>query len=86
MTRKLFGLLSVVAVATMMTAACSQSDAGISTAVKSKLAADDTVKGDVDGPAARDRAVELARATKGVRDVVDVLTLAPPPAPTSGIA
>ena len=30
--------------AAMMTAACSQSDAGITTAVKSKLAADDTVK------------------------------------------
>jgi len=99
--QKLFGFLGVIAVATMMTTACAQSDAGITTAVKSKLAADDTVKayridvdtkdkvvtlrGDVDTPAARARAVELARATNGVRDVVDVLTLAPPPAPTSGI-
>ena len=85
-----------------MTAACSQSDAGITTAVKSKLAADDTVKayridvdtkdkvvtlkGEVDTAAARERAVEIARATDGVRDVVDVLVLAPAPAPTSGVA
>lgn len=103
MTRqKLFGFLGAIAVATTMTAACAQSDAGITTAVKSKLAADDTVKayridvdtkdkvvtlkGDVDTPAARDRAVELARATNGVRDVVDVLTLGPAPAPTTGVA
>jgi hyperosmotically inducible protein len=85
-----------------MTAACSKSDAGITTAVKSKFAADDTVKayqinvdtkdrivtlkGEVETPAARDRAVELARATDGVRDVVDVLVLAPPAVPTSGVA
>jgi len=103
MTRqKLFGFLGAIAVATTMTAACAQSDAGITTAVKSKLAADDTVKayridvdtkdkvvtlrGDVDTPVARDRAVELARATNGVRDVVDVLNLAPPAAATSGVA
>ena len=79
-----------------MTAACSQSDAGITTAVKSKFAADDTVKayridvdtkdkvvtlkGDVETAAARERAVEIARATEGVRDVVDALVLAPAPA------
>ena len=102
MTRKkLLGFLGVVAVATAMTAACSKSDAGITTAVKSKFAADDTVKayridvdtkdkivtlkGEVDTAAAKDRAVELARATEGVRDVVDVLVLAPAPAPTSGV-
>jgi osmotically-inducible protein OsmY len=78
----------VFAVATV---ACSQTDAGITTAVKSKLAADDTVKasqidvdtkgqivtlnGKVDNPAARSRAVELAKSTKGVLDVVDRLTV-----------
>ncbi len=97
-----FGVIAVAAVAATMTAACGQTDAGITTAVKSKLVADDTVKayridvdtkdkvvtlkGDVDSRAARDRAVELARATDGVREVVDVMVLAPAPAATSGIA
>jgi hyperosmotically inducible protein len=96
-----FGWLGAVAVATTMTAACSQSDAGVTTAVKSKLATDDTVsayridvetkdrvvtlKGEVDTAAAKDRAVELARTTSGVRDVVDVLSIAPAAAPTTGI-
>jgi hyperosmotically inducible periplasmic protein len=102
MTRKtILGFLGVVAVATVMTAACSKSDAGITTAVKANFAKDDTVKayqinvdttdkvvtlkGEVDTAAAKDRAVELARATDGVRDVVDVLVLAPAPVPTSGV-
>jgi hypothetical protein len=70
-------------------AACAQTDAGITSAVKSKLAADDTVKayqvdvdtadhvvtltGDVNTSLARERAVEIARATDGVRDVIDQL-------------
>src|SRR5262245_37398489 len=85
---------AVLAVATV---ACSQSDAGITTAVKSKLAADDTVKayqinvdtkrqivtlnGKVDDARARTRAIELAKATKGVLDVVDNLTVASAAAP-----
>ena len=100
--QKLFSFLGVAILASAMTVACSKSDAGITTAVKSKLAVDDTVKayridvdtkdkivtlkGEVDSAAAKDRAVELARATEGVRDVVDVLVLTPPPAATSGIA
>ncbi len=100
--QKLFGFLGIVAVAAAMTTACAQTDAGISTSVKSRLAADDTVKanridvdtkdkvvtlrGDVDTPAARDRAVEVARATSGVREVVDVLKVAPAAAATSGVA
>jgi hyperosmotically inducible protein len=100
--QKVYGVLGVVAMATMMTAACAQSDSGITTAVKSKLAADDTVKaynidvdtkdrvvtlrGDVGTAAARERAVELARATEGVRDVVDVLAVGPAAAPTTGVA
>ena len=103
MTRKkLLGFMSVIAVATALTAGCSKSDVGITTAVKSRFAKDDTVKayqinvdtkdkvvtlrGEVETAAARDRAVELARTTEGVRDVVDVLVLAPSPAPTSGVA
>ena len=100
--QKVFGFLGIIAVAAAMTTACAQTDAGISTSVKSRLAADDTVKayridvdtkdkvvtlrGDVDTPAARDRAVEVARATSGVRDVVDVLKVGPPAAATSGRA
>ena len=75
------------ACALVFTVACGQTDAGITTAVKSKLAADDTVKayqvdvdtdnhvvtltGDVNTSLAKDRAVEIARATDGVRDVID---------------
>jgi hyperosmotically inducible periplasmic protein len=102
MTRqKFFGLLGAVAMATTMTAACAQSDAGVTTAVKSKFAADDTVKahtinvdtkdrvvtlkGEVDSDATRAQAVTLARTTDGVRDVVDALVVTPKPAATTGI-
>lgn len=81
--------------------ACSQSDPGITTAVKSKLAADDTVKayridvdtkdrvvtlsGEVDNAAAKARAVEIARATDGVRDVVDRTAIVAGVTPPGGI-
>jgi len=73
--------------------ACAASDPGITTAVKSKLAADDTVKayqidvdtqggvvtltGAVETQAAKDRAVQLARETDGVSRVDDRLTVDP---------
>jgi hyperosmotically inducible protein len=105
MTRqKLFGWLSAVAVAAAMvsmTAGCAQTDPGITTAVKTKLAADDTVrandinvdtkngvvtlKGEVQSAAAKTRAIELAKATNGVRDVVDAITVTPAATPTTGI-
>ena len=82
------------------TVACSQSDAGITTAVKSKLAADDTVKaykvdvdtqnkvvtlsGDVDTSAQKEHAVVIARNTRGVADVIDNLRVNPTAA-TSGV-
>jgi osmotically-inducible protein OsmY len=82
------------------TVACSQSDPGVTTAVKSKLAADDTVKayqidvdtndrvvtlsGTVETSAQKAQAVILARQTNGVRDVVDHLTIDPAVAPTTG--
>ncbi len=100
--QNLFGFLGAILVAASMTTACSQSDAGITTAVKTKFAADDTVKayridvdtkdkvvtlkGDVETAAARERAVEIAKATEGVRDVVDAMVLAPATAPTTGVA
>lgn len=97
--KKFFGWLGAVALAAS-TVACAQSDPGITTAVKSKLAADDTVKayqinvdtkdrvvtlkGEVSTEAAKLRAVEVARATEGVRDVVDTLTVTTPATPTTG--
>ena len=92
------GAISAVVLA--FTVACSQTDAGITTAVKSKMAADDTVKaykidvdthnkvvtlsGDVDTSAQREQAVVLARNTKGVADVIDRLRVNPTAA-TSGV-
>jgi hyperosmotically inducible protein len=80
--------------------ACSQSDPGVTTAVKSKLAADDTVKayqidvdtkdrvvtlsGTVETTAQKDQAVIIARQTDGVRDVVDQIAVSPVAAPTTG--
>jgi osmotically-inducible protein OsmY len=71
----------------VMTVACGQTDAGITTSVKSRLAADDTVKayqidvdtregvvtlsGNVENVAAKEEAVRIARETSGVTDVVD---------------
>jgi hyperosmotically inducible periplasmic protein len=89
------------AVLAAATVACSHSDAGITTAVKSKLAADDTVKayridvdtksrvvtlnGKVDNARARSRAVEIAKATEGVADVVDNLTVVAGVTPPGGL-
>jgi hyperosmotically inducible periplasmic protein len=71
--------------------ACSQSDAGITTAVKGKLAVDSqvhsseinvdtkdgvvTLTGNIDSQQAKDRALKLARETKGVRDVQDMISV-----------
>jgi hyperosmotically inducible periplasmic protein len=98
--RRLTGF-GAIALAASLTFACAQSDPGITTAVKSKMAADDTVKsyridvdtkdrvvtlsGAVDTPDARTRAVEIARGTEGVRDVVDQLVVSPGATPTTGV-
>ena len=74
---------------TVMAVACSQTDTGITTNVKTKFATDDLVKaheinvttdhgvvtlsGDVETRAMEERAVQIARDTKGVRDVVNNL-------------
>jgi hyperosmotically inducible protein len=79
----------VAAGALVMSVACSKTDAGVTTVVKTRLAADDTVKayqinvttqnhvvtlkGDVETSAAKDRAIEIARNTEGVTDVIDQL-------------
>jgi|SRR5687768_16501295 osmotically-inducible protein OsmY len=80
--------------------ACSQSDPGVTTAVKAKLTADDTVKayqidvdtkdrvvtlsGNVETAAAKEQAVKIARQTDGVRDVVDQIAVNPDAAATTG--
>ena len=85
------GMLFSAAGLAFMTIACAQTDAGITTAVKTKLAADDTVKayqidvdtangvvtltGIVEVPAAREKAVTITRGTDGVKDVVDHISV-----------
>ena len=92
--------LAAAALATL-TVACGGNDPGITTAVKAKFAADDVVKaykidvdtrdrvvtltGAVDSSQAKQRAVEIARATDGVNNVVDNLTVSPGATPTTGI-
>ena len=94
--KRLAGLIAAAAFAV----ACGQTDAGITTAVKSKLAADDTVKayqvdvdtqnkvvtlrGEVDSPAAETMALQIARDTDGVRDVIDEIRVVQV-APTTGV-
>jgi osmotically-inducible protein OsmY len=97
--RRFTGGLAIVVAA--LSFACANSDPGVTTAVKAKLAADDTVKayridvdtkdrvvtltGAVDNSAARERAVQLARATDGVNNVIDNLTVSPAATPTTGV-
>jgi osmotically-inducible protein OsmY len=102
MNRKSSVLLAIVAgFALVLAGACALSDAGITTKVKAKLAADSTVKatqinvdtkdkvvtlsGTVDNEAAKTQALALARGTEGVSDVVDNLTLTAPAQAQSGI-
>jgi hyperosmotically inducible periplasmic protein len=93
--------LAVLVCAAGLAVACGQSDAGITTSVKSKLAADDTVKayeinvdtqnhvvtltGTVESAVAKEQAIRIARDTDGVRNVVDNLTLNETAA-TSGVS
>ena len=93
-------LMSGFAACLIVAVGCGQTDPGVTTAVKSKLAADDTVKayqinvdtaegvvtlsGTVETPAAKNQAVLLARETNGVRDVVDHITVNPEAAATTG--
>jgi hyperosmotically inducible protein len=83
--------LAVLLCVAGLTVACGQTDAGITTAVKSKLAADDIVKayqidvdterrvvtltGEVQTSVAKDQALKLARETDGVQDVIDKLAV-----------
>ena len=85
-------LVGACAVA-LATVACGQTDAGITTSVKNKLIADDLVKarqinvdtadkvvtltGEVRTDAEESRALEIARSTDGVRDVIDQINVVP---------
>jgi len=94
--RNAWALCAAIAVTA---AACGATDPGITTAVKTKLAADDIVKaheinvdtsegvvtltGTVPSAAAKDRAMAIARETDGVRSVVDRLAVVAPPEPSA---
>lgn len=102
--------LVVLVVGLSLVMSCASTEVGITTAVKAKLAADDVVKasqievkenhgvvtltGNVDSGEAKDRALQLARNTKGVTSVVDMIAArtdsgtgnAPDPARTVGEA
>lgn len=100
MLRSNLGRAAAALAFAFMTAACAETDTGITTAVNARLAADDevstynidvdttdsvvTLTGEVDNARARERAIDLARNTDGVRDVVDRLTVANDATPTSG--
>jgi hypothetical protein len=86
-------LLARVSALALVAVACGRTDAGITTALKSKLVADDTVKarqisvdtkdhvvtltGEVRTQAEKDKAEQIARSTDGVRDVVDQIAVVP---------
>ncbi|HEX4826317.1 MAG TPA: BON domain-containing protein [Candidatus Polarisedimenticolaceae bacterium] len=105
--RKVSWLAPIAAV--LLTAACAHTDVGITTKVKTKIAVDDTVRdskivvttengvvtltGNIDSADAKARALALARETKGVvevRDMIEVRTAstrgeAPEPDRTIGV-
>ena len=97
MTRRFMGCS--FAAGMIFTLGCAQTDPGITTSVKSKLAADDTVKahridvdtrdgvvtltGTVNTATAEAQALTLARQTNGVRNVVDQITITLEPQPTA---
>lgn len=90
MFRKSTGFMCALALS-FSTVAFAQTDTALTSSVKTKLAADDTVKanqidvstdahvvtlaGVVDSKAARERALTIARETTGVTSVVDKLTV-----------
>jgi hyperosmotically inducible protein len=96
-SRLLFGIL----VTAILALGCAETDPGITTSVKSRLVADDMVKarridvdtkdrvvtltGEVRTTEEESRALQVARETKGVTNVVDQLTVVPEAAPTTGV-
>jgi hyperosmotically inducible protein len=88
-----FGLLFSIVGAAVIAVGCAQSDSGITTSVKTQLAADDIVKarridvdtrdrvvtltGEVRSAAEEAQALQIARDTDGVSSVVDQLSVVP---------
>ena len=82
--------LVILATGLSLLVSCASTDVGITTKVKSSFVSDDLVKaaqievttnngvvtltGNVDDAKTKDRALELARATKGVVNVVDMIS------------
>ncbi len=82
--------LSVLVAGLFLVVSCATTDTGITTAVKSKFIADETVKsaqievatkngvvtltGNVDSENSKSRAIQLAKATTGVVSVVDMIS------------
>ena len=89
MTTRLWMMLAGIAVIAAAAIGCSKSDASITEQVRNRLAVDETTKasridvttanqivtlaGTVESAATKSKALELARATAGVRDVIDTL-------------
>jgi osmotically-inducible protein OsmY len=90
--RKLVGACAIA----LFAVACAQTDTGITTSVKNKLIADDLVKarqinvdtqdkvvtltGEVATSEEETRALQIARSTEGVLDVIDQINIVPPQA------
>jgi hyperosmotically inducible protein len=89
-TRNLLSTVAILVVALALVA-CAQTDTGVTTKVKAKLAAANdvpaskievsthngvvTLTGNVDSAETKERALQLARETKGVTDVVDMISV-----------
>ena len=89
-TRNLLSTVAILVVALALVA-CAQTDSGVTTKVKAKLAAANdvpaskievsthngvvTLTGNVDSAETKERALQLARETKGVTDVVDMISV-----------
>lgn len=95
--------------AALLTAACAHTDVGITTKVRAKMAVDDTVRdskievttkngvvtltGNIDSAEAKERALSIAKQTKGVAEVKDMIEVrrasgggeAPEPGRTIGV-
>jgi len=85
--------LLIAAGAAVLAVACGQSDAGITTSVKNRLTSDDlvrarnidvdtadrvvTLSGEVESSAEESQALQLARNTEGVANVVDRIEVVP---------